>query len=87
LNLPAKAQERYLTALAIYKKNPTTATFSTLQTMNNLAGIYAIQGQLKKAERSTKRSWNWSVTGKKRSSDVQIQVDTCRSDTPTCCTR
>ena len=80
LNLPAKALERYLTALAIYKEKPTDGDFSTLQTMNNLAGIYADLGQLKKAEALYKEELELVSHWQKRSSDVQIQVDTCRSD-------
>jgi tetratricopeptide (TPR) repeat protein len=80
LNLPEKAKQEYLGALAIYRKDAQQGDFSALKAMNNLAGVYAAEGENEKAEALYKEELDLAGHWHPQSSDVQIQVDTCRAD-------
>jgi len=80
LNLPAKAEQLYLAALKLYRKGVPEGDFSALKTMNNLAAIYAAGGQNDKAEALYKEELELAGQWHQHSIDVQIQLDSCRSD-------
>jgi tetratricopeptide (TPR) repeat protein len=79
LNLPDQAKQEYLAALAIYRQDTEQGDFSALKTMNNLAGVYAAEGENEKAEALYKEELDLAGHWHPQSSDVQIQVDSCRA--------